>query len=50
LLAERHVKNRTWAEAGRSGAGAAIGRLAATLVKVGLAGLVGVVLAVAAFV
>ncbi len=50
LLAERHLKQRTWAEARKSGAGAAIGRLAATLVKLILAALVALILSIAAFV
>jgi uncharacterized protein YqgC (DUF456 family) len=50
LLGERLFKKRSWAEASKSGAGAAIGRLAATLVKVGLAVVVGAVLSVGAFV
>ncbi len=50
LLGERLLKKRTWAEAGKSGAGAAIGRLAATLVKVALAVVVGAALSIGAFV
>ncbi len=50
LLGEKVIKKRTWGEASKSGAGAAIGRLAATLVKVGLAAVVAVVLSVGAFV
>ena len=49
LLGEKVFKKRTWGEASKSGAGAAIGRLAATLVKVGLAVVVGIVLSVGAF-
>jgi uncharacterized protein len=50
LLAERYVKKRTWGAAGKSGAGAAIGRLSAMAVKVGLAVVVAVALSVGAFV
>lgn len=50
LLGEKVVKKRTWSEASKSGAGAAIGRLAATLVKVGLAAVVALALSVGAFV
>ncbi len=50
LLGEKVFKQRTWGEASKSGAGAAIGRLAATLVKVGLAVLLALVLGIATFV
>jgi uncharacterized protein YqgC (DUF456 family) len=50
LLCERHIGKRTWEAASKAGAGAAIGRLAATLVKVGVAVVVAVILSVAAFV
>lgn len=49
LMGEKVIKKRTWGEASKSGAGAAIGRLSATLVKVGLAAVVAVVLSVGAF-
>lgn len=50
LIAERHGGRMTWKQAGKVGSGAAVGRLAATLVKTGLA-LVGMMLlAVDAFV
>ncbi len=50
LLSERHIANRSWDDARRSGTGAAIGRLAATLVKVAIAAVVALTLSVAAFV
>ncbi len=50
LLCERHLGKRTWEAAGKAGAGAAIGRLAATLVKVSIAILVAIILSVAAFI
>jgi len=50
LLLERAVVRRTWAESGKAGVGAAVGRLAATLVKVGIAVVVAGILSVAAFV
>lgn len=50
LLAERHNAAKTWREASTIGAGAAIGRLAATLAKVAFAVVVGTILCVGAFV
>jgi uncharacterized protein YqgC (DUF456 family) len=50
LLCERHIGKRTWQDATRAGTGAAIGRLAASLVKTGLAITVAIILSVAAFV
>lgn len=44
LVAERGVKKRPWGESHKSAAGAAFGRLGATVIKVGVAGAVGVVL------
>lgn len=45
---EKGVKKRTWAESGQSGAGAALGRLVATIAKLGVAVVVGLVLILAA--
>lgn len=50
LLVEKQLGKRTWAVAGRVGAGAAVGRLAAVLVKLGFAVAVGLVLGVATLV
>lgn len=50
LIAERHGGRMTWKQAGKVGSGAAIGRLAATLVKTALAVLAAAILAVDAFV
>ena len=44
LAAERGVKKRTWAESNKSAAGAAVGRLAATAIKIAVAVGVGLVL------
>lgn len=49
LLTERRLGEKTWAESGRIGAGAAVGRLLASLAKVGFAGVIALVLTVAAF-
>ncbi len=49
VLAERLWAKRTWAEAARSGQGAAVGRLAATILKTGVAVGIGVVLVVGAY-
>jgi len=50
LLAERHNRAKTWREATTIGAGAAVGRLAATIAKVLFAIVIAVILGVAAFV
>lgn len=50
LLTERHLGEKSWKDAGKVGAGAAAGRLAATLIKVGIAGVIALILTVAAFV
>lgn len=50
LLAERHAGRATWRKSGRIGAGAAVGRLAASLIKGGLAVVVALILSIAAFV
>lgn len=50
LLTEKHLGEKTWKDAGKVGAGAAAGRLAASLVKVAIAGLVAVILTIAALV
>lgn len=50
LLLEKHLGEKTWKEAGKVGAGAAIGRLLATLAKIIFAAAVAAVLSVAAFV
>jgi uncharacterized protein YqgC (DUF456 family) len=42
--AERWVKGRPWGESHKSAAGAAVGRLAATVIKLGVAVAIGVVL------
>lgn len=44
LSAERGIKGRSWDESHKSAAGAAVGRLAATVIKVAVAGGVGIVL------
>ncbi|MBY0313367.1 MAG: DUF456 family protein [Phycisphaerales bacterium] len=49
LLLEKHLGEKTWQEAGKVGAGAAIGRLLATVAKVAFAAVVATVLSVAAF-
>jgi uncharacterized protein YqgC (DUF456 family) len=49
LVAERGVAGRSWAHSAKVGGGAAAGRLAASVVKAGLTGAIGVVLTVAAF-
>ncbi len=50
LVLEKHLGQKSWGEAGKVGAGAAIGRLVATLAKVALAAVVAAILSVAAFV
>jgi uncharacterized protein YqgC (DUF456 family) len=50
IIAERHGGRKTWREASTIGAGAAVGRLAATVAKVGFACIVAAILGVAAFV
>ena len=50
LIAERHNGGKTWREASTIGAGAAVGRLAATVAKVGFAALIAAILSVAVFV
>ncbi len=50
ILAERHNGRKTWREASTIGAGAAAGRLVATVLKVGFALVVATILCVAAFV
>ncbi len=50
LLAERHGGRMTWKQAGKVGSGAAVGRLAATLVKTGLAIAAALILCIDAFV
>ncbi len=49
MAAERGIANRSWAEAAKSGQGAAVGRFVATLAKIGIAIVVGGMLSVAAF-
>ena len=49
LLTEKHLGEKTWKDASKVGAGAAAGRLAATVVKVGIAALIALVLTVDAF-
>lgn len=49
LLLERHGGQKTWGEASKVGAGAAAGRLAATIAKLGIACVTAVVLSVGAF-
>jgi len=50
IIAERHNGRKTWREASTIGAGAAAGRLAATVAKVGFACVVAAILCTAAFV
>ena len=50
IIAERHNGRKTWSEASTIGAGAAIGRLAATVAKVAFACIVATILCTAAFV
>ena len=50
LLTERHLGEKTWTQAGKVGAGAAAGRLVATLLKVGIAAMIALILTVAALV
>lgn len=47
LVAERGLKGRTWKESAKAGHGAAVGRLAATILKTALASAIAVVLTVA---
>lgn len=49
LLMEKHLGEKTWQEAGKIGAGAAIGRLIATIAKIAFAAIVASVLSIAAF-
>jgi uncharacterized protein YqgC (DUF456 family) len=50
LLTERHLGQKTWTDARRVGTGAAIGRLAAVLAKVGFAIVIGLILGIATLV
>lgn len=50
LIAERHNGAKTWRQASTIGAGAAAGRLAATIAKVGFAAVVATILCIGAFV
>jgi uncharacterized protein YqgC (DUF456 family) len=50
LLTERHLGEKTWKAAGKVGAGAAAGRLVATLAKVGFAVVIATILSIDAFV
>jgi uncharacterized protein len=50
LLTEKHLGQKTWKDASKVGAGAAAGRLVATLLKVGIAVVIALILTVAAFV
>lgn len=50
LLLEKHWGEKTWKDAGKVGAGAAAGRLAATLAKLAFAVVIAAILSVAAFV
>jgi hypothetical protein len=50
LLLERAGGKKTWMQSGKIGAGAAAGRLVATIIKSSLAGLIAVILSIAAFV
>lgn len=47
LLVEKQLGRRTWADSGRVGAGAAVGRLAAVVAKLGFAVTVGLILGIA---
>lgn len=49
VVMERNGAQRTWKESGKAGAGAAAGRVAATVMKTGLAIVMGLVLSIAAF-
>lgn len=48
-LAERGVAQRSWRDSARAGKGAAVGRLASTIVKGGITAIVGVLMALAAW-
>lgn len=50
LLLEKAGGEKTWTQVGKIGAGAAAGRLVATIIKSSLAGLIAAILSVAAFV
>lgn len=50
LLVERHGSDMSWAQSGKVGAGAAAGRLAATLAKIAFAIVIAIILGVAAFI
>lgn len=50
LFAERGIKGQSWSDSGKVAGGAAVGRLAATVVKLTIAGVVGLVLIVGALV
>jgi uncharacterized protein len=50
LLAEKHLGERTWKHSAKVGGGAAIGRLVATLAKVGFAAVIALILSIAAFI
>lgn len=50
LLLEKASGEKTWVQSSKIGAGAAAGRLVATVIKSSLAGLIAVILGVAAFV
>ncbi len=49
LLLERSGGRKTWTQSTKIGAGAAAGRLVATVIKSGLAGVIAIILSVAAF-
>lgn len=49
LLTEKHLGKKTWEQSSRVGAGAAIGRLLATMAKVAFAAIVATILSLAAF-
>lgn len=49
VIMERNGAEKTWRESGKAGAGAAVGRVAATLIKLGIAAAMALTLTVAAF-
>ncbi len=49
ILIERSTEQKTWRESGKAGAGAAVGRFAATFIKAGIAIAMGLVITFAAF-
>jgi len=50
MIAEIGISRRTWKDSAKVGAGAAVGRVVALVVKGGLAAVIGILLSIAAFV